>query len=163
MNKKRKNILEIFLIVTVMIITGISLKYFNREKGTFYELEMSKNLANTTFRTVFVFRNNPSENQVNPQTYSNSEVKNTKVFNYLNEFELTEVKSAMREGEFKGINEMTFISSSNANVQVVISIFGEKCIRVKVFKDDTRKKYKEKIYKIDNGSIDSKHLEELLK
>lgn len=87
---------------------------------------MSKNLSNTIFGTVFVFRNNPSKNQVNPQTYSNLEIKNTKILNYLNEFELTEVKSAIMESDFKGIHDITFISSSNPNVQVVISIFDEK-------------------------------------
>lgn len=71
-----------------MIIAGISIKYFSREKGTLYNLEMSKNLDNTAFGTVYVYRNNPSKKQVESQAYSNLEVNNTKILNYLNEFEL---------------------------------------------------------------------------
>lgn len=160
MNKKRKNALGISLIVTVMIITGISLKYFSREKGTLYNLEMSKNLDNTTFGTVYVYRYNPSKKQVESQAYSNLEAKNTKILNYLNEFEFTEVKDW--EEDNKGIKIMYFFSSPNANVQLTISIPNEKYISVYVYNSDTKKQYERKTYKIDNGSIDSKHLEELL-
>jgi hypothetical protein len=162
LNKQRKNILAIFLIATVIIITGVSLKCFNREKGTFYKLEMSKYYTGVPFKTIIVSRNNLSENQDNPQPYLNAEEKSTKIFNYLNEFNLTEVKSATMSDNLKGIDHMTFISK-NSDTQIMISIFDEKCIRVQVFTDDTKNSHKEKTYNINNGSVDSKHLEELLK
>ncbi|MEG1256814.1 hypothetical protein [Clostridium sp.] len=167
MKKKQKNILIIFLVASIIIVTGVSLKYFYREQGNFYELEMGKYYTNKIFSTIFISRTNPSENNFNPETIEDLG-RSSKIFSYLNEFDLTECKittnsNTSAKDSYEGIYSLSFVAEDSTVLD--IRIYNVECIEISVTttKDQAKKSSKiTKYYKITNGTISSEHLEELL-
>lgn len=165
MNNRRKNVLIIFLIIIILIPT-IIFKFFYHEQGKFSELKISKYCINRSFKTIVVSKNIATENQDNPYSIDDSG-RSSKIFNYLNKFNFTEYKKTNKSDiltieKYKGIDTLRFV---NPDIIFMIIIEDPQHIELSISqKTDTgRRKNITKYYEINNGSISSKELEELLK
>jgi len=90
--KTNKKLTIFLIIIAIAGIYGL-FNYFYRETGTLYSLDMSKYYNDFSYGYLFVIRTNSSDNQNNSQNYLDSETKSKEILDYLNEFELTEIRS----------------------------------------------------------------------
>ncbi|WP_102400824.1 hypothetical protein [Haloimpatiens massiliensis] len=126
---------------------------------------------------MVVTRTIKTENQENPQIYTNYKEKSKKILDYLNQFQLTELSD---KGAFKNTNtksaNINMISTIifNQNLQegrnnifsmITINFLDNSIIEIIPYFKDSQKDYKKsttKYYKINNNKIDFNYIEKLL-
>ncbi|MFD3157810.1 hypothetical protein ACFIJ5_13220 [Haloimpatiens sp. FM7330] len=127
---------------------------------------MSKYYKNKKFNTIFVSRTKPNKNQSNPQIIENeNSERSSKIFNYLNKLNLTEYKnndklSNADSRKSNSIYRLAFVSDDDGTI-LAIRIYDENHIKLSI--SGTQGLQISKYYKINNVTISSEKLEELLK